>query len=657
MQLEWFRHHKKFVYAVLAPLVIISFALLFGQGDVLNRAGAGSKGGPSVSYRVGSTEHYLSPAEVVALRFMLTQYGYNPNRYRDTHVRSSDEAAYHMVSYGTASAAGFAMGADELKDRLRDEVKSQIQQRDGSQPAINDAVYRKLLEAMQMTPGQFERMTQEFGTIEKYMRYVYGQARANDEELFISYLADREVVRLRYKELKSEDYLAKAKAPAEDKIKEFYDEHKAGDKEVIKDLKDVMFSKPKLSADLLFMDTEKTFADMKPSEKEFLTVYEQNKATWKIETKAGEPEKFKPYADVKAEVEAKWKEVEVKKYYERYKRIYWKIEPKAGEKAPPPGEEKFKPFEEVKAEAEKKWHGEWTAEQQRARMETFKTEFADAEKAFEKEQEGKKAEEKKTFDVAAWAKSKNLVHWTTDQLYEEQFDKGKDEVNAKDAKWAAFLFSLKRTTGTPYLDAANERQAKQFGSPQLVTKGGQGLAVARIKEYKAEEALPLDQAKEKIAERLKIEESIDLAEKDAKAMKEDWAAGKNVPPIDSLEEIRGDHDNKSPILKAYFRAPKPIGEPIEVSSKGADESPSSTNLNRRFYVAFPVERELPTRKTFHDDTIWARDQKRAEIERANFYSLTGSMSRQFKEQGKVVGDVNGDPPLFDEYRRGKGGDE
>src|SRR5437868_503708 len=124
MQLEWFREHKKFVYMVLAPVIIISFAFLFGSGDALSKAG-GTKGGPSVSYRIGNTEYHLTPSEVIALRFMLTQYGYNPQGYRDPHVRSSDEAAYHMVSYGTAAAAGFSLGADELKDRLRQEVKNQ----------------------------------------------------------------------------------------------------------------------------------------------------------------------------------------------------------------------------------------------------------------------------------------------------------------------------------------------------------------------------------------------------------------------------------------------------------------------------------------------------------------------------------------------------
>ena len=40
--------------------------------------------------------------------------------------------------------------------------------------------------------------------------------------------------------------------------------------------------------------------------------------------------------------------------------------------------------------------------------------------------------DKAKFDIAAWAKSKNLGHWATDEMLEEDFAKGKADVNAKD---------------------------------------------------------------------------------------------------------------------------------------------------------------------------------------------------------------------------------
>ncbi|HYG74417.1 MAG TPA: hypothetical protein VEK08_05370 [Planctomycetota bacterium] len=642
MKLEWFRQHKKFVYWVLLPIVGCGMAF-FGIGTAMESSG--STRGPSVTYRVGGTERHMNSSEVLALRFLLTQYGQNPYGYSgDHHPRSSDEAAFHKVLVGTAQSAGFTLGAEEIKERMVEEVKGQIQRKDGSQPQINDAVYQKLLDVMQITPAQFEQMVEEYGSIFKYLQYLRSQARVNDEELFIAYLADKEVVRLRYKELKSEDFVAKAAEPTEDKIKEFYENNKKN----VAEMKEVMFTQPRMSADLLFLDTEKLFGGkFEPSDKELEKVYNQYKPTYKIETKAGEPEKFKPLSEVKADVEKHWREDEAKNYYERYKRVYYKIEPKAGEPAPKPGEEKFKPYEEVKDEVAKKWYDEWLANQKRdrplARMSALKTELADAEKAHEKEQEAKKPEERKPFDMAAWAKSKDLTHWVSDELTEEQFKAGKAEVGAVNASWVADLFYLKKESGNKFMDESNKRQAKEFRGPQIVDKGA---VMYRIKNYKEEEPLPLDQAKPKIIARMKMDESVELARKEANKLKEDWAAGTNVPPVDTLEEVRGDKESKHALVGEYLAQPKPVGEPLTAEAP-VDESPKSTNHHRKFYVGFAVERELPTRKSFHDDTNWPRDRKRDEIENSHFRLIADSVFRQMKEQGKVVGDVNGDPPLFE----------
>jgi len=644
MKLEWFREHKKFVYWFLLPIVGCTMAF-FGIGSAMS-SGSGVRG-PSVSYRVGNTEKYLSPSEVIGLRFQLTQYGQNPFGYRGDHrVRSSDEAAFHCVAVGTASSAGFALGGDEMKDRLIQEVKDQIQRRDnGSQPEINDANYHKLLGIMQLTPVQFERMVNDFSIVEKYIRFLGTQSRANDEELFVAFLADKEVVRMRYKELKSEDFVAKAATPADDKIKDFHETNKTNSKE----LKDIMFTVPKMTADLLFLDTEKLFGGKyEPADKDLQKVYDQNKATFKIEAKAGEPEKFKALADVKSDVEKLWREAEGKNYYERYKRVFYKIEPKAGEPAPKPGEEKFKTYEEVKAEVEKKWYDEWLVNQKRdrplSRMSALKTELQEAEKAFEKEQEKKKPEDRKVgFDMAAWAKSKDLTHWVSDELTEEQFKAGKAEVNAVNASWAADLFYLKKESPNKFINDSNKRQEKEFRGPQIVDKGA---VMYRIKNYKEEEALPLDQAKPKIIEHMKILEAVELAEKEAKKLKEDWSAGTTVPALDTLDEVRGDKESKISLLQQYFSAPKPVGEPI-TSEAPADESPTTTNRHQRHYIGFAVERELATRKSFHDDTLWPRDKKRDEVEQSHFRLVADSVYRQMKEQGKVVGDVQGDPPIFE----------
>ncbi len=674
MKLEWFRHHKKFVYWILLPVVGLGMAF-FGATSAIQQARM-AKTGPSVTYRVGDRQTTLNPSEVLSKRFILTQFGRDVLG-RSGGARSSDHVAVNEVAFATATDAGFNIGIEEARQMLTDEIRMQIMRRDSSQPPITDTIYRKLLEVMQLTPTQFERMVKQCAVTSKYFRYLSAQEeQVPDGALFADFMRDKEVVRLRYKTVKSEDFVAQVKEPDEARIKKFYDDNKdkrsvnvtrgmtqddymqaeEQERARLHSLRDIIFSKPKLSAEMLFMSTESFFKDdnIQPADKDLQDVYEKEKSAWKLESKTGEPEKYKPFADVRDEVVSKWRETEARKFYDRQKFAFWKEKPKAGEPEPKPGDEKFIPYEQVKDEVIKKWHEQWVSDEKvqrpRARLDALKTELKEAEKAHAKTQEGKKPEECKPFDVAAWAKSKDLVYWTTDELTEDQFRKGKKSVNAKDANFAAGLFFLKQETGYKAMDDRNKKDAEEFSPyPQVVDEGGKGLVVSRIKTYTDSQLLPFDAAKKNVAEHVKKLDAVELAVKEASRLHDAWARGEGLPAIDALEEVRGDREDKEPILAEFFASPRPVGEVVNIAQEVADKMDAS-NPHRHYFVGFAVERELPTWKTFHDDTKWPRDSKRGEISESDFRSAANVIVQRLA--AAAHGDERADPPLFEEYRRG-----
>jgi hypothetical protein len=653
MKLEWFRQHKKIVYWILLPVVGMGMAF-FGVSTAIEKS-HGRKGGPSVTYRVGTSERYMNPAEVLALRATLTRF------YKSNRDLPSVEAALHQVFYQNSNHDGFDLGENESREELKQQIRSQVRMREGTDLGdVKDwnKIYGQLLKATQLTPEQFKRMTEENAVMGRYMQYMQSQLKVSDEQLFLDYVKDKEVARLRYQELKSEDYVAKTTPATDDKIKDFYEKNKSN----VKEMKDVMFTKPKLSADVLLFDTQALFGngELKPTDEELKTFFETVKKDYVIAPKAGEPapaagaEKYKAFDEVKGELEKKWKEAELKSYYERYKPIHWKVALKPGEKQE--GEVKYKPFEEVKAEVETKWKDDEKRRRPITKMNTLKTELQDAEQAHQREQGLKKEAEQKPFDLAAWAKSRNLMLWTTAKLTEEEFRAGKEELNAPNAKWAANLFYLKSETNNRWLAENNKRKEKEFSDPQVFDKGA---VITRIKEYSVEEVKPLEEAKPAIVARMQVLDAIELARTDAKKMKDEWAAGNNLPDLEKLNEVRGDSANRQPILQEFFGSPKAIGEVLDVAEGPVDQNNPNASPHRRLYVGFAVERELPSRDGFHQDTAWSREDHRDQIARMDFRSVQQAFEKRLRDMGQVIypgGDTE-DPPLSDEMRRGGPSDD
>jgi hypothetical protein len=610
MKLEWFRTHKNFVYWVLLPVVGGTMAF-FG---VTGKSGGSMWGhsSPRIMYKLGKTDHYLSSSEVLNLRTLYSKYiGRNANV-------GSVESGHYIYSYQQARAAGFEVGADEMKDDLRNAVKMQLRNREPSAPQVaTDEVYEKLLGEMKMTAPEFEQLTHEIKVSAKYNQFEQ-TVQVNDNELFAEYCRQKQAVRLRYKQIKSADYLDKTK-PAEDaRIKDFYEKNK--DNKI--DMKDVLYTEAKLSGEVLGIDGEKYLASLKPTD------------------------------------------IELKAMYDRMKPIKWVSPP---DKKTADG---FKPFDEVKAEVEKDWRDERKMQvggelsKIQKELEEVRKDYVEVSKLWHP----KEAESDMTpFDTVEWVKKKApyLVYWTTDDLTEDQFAKGKKEFNAKDAGWMKDIFFWAHVppNAAQYKQMFEER-FNQFTSPMAVdpAKLEKGYVVVRKVKYTDISLKSLEESKAAIIERLKVLDAVDLAEKDAKQAREDWDGGKNLPKIDDMDEFIADSTtrNSNPLSNSFFgsgnksASPKPIGEVLPVESAPPEATADKPNKqpHKNFYVGFAVEFRLPKYADYEKDTVWDREQHRRELEQSYSYSLMDTMRQQVVGATyKIPSDMQ-DPPLNDAYEHG-----
>jgi hypothetical protein len=611
MKLEWFRQHKKFVYYILLPVVGGGMAF-FGLGTALRSRTFAPRMGPSIGITLDGRTRVMDPSEVLALRMELAHF------FPRVGNVSSDDAAAFRVKYLLAARAGFEAGSAEMKDRLREMVKWQVAQREGdSDPKITPEVYSKLLQQMQVTSLQFEQLTRRVHVSNKYDQLVT-TAEVSDPELFVEYCHDKEYVRLRYQELKSEDFMAKVEAPSAEKVEKFYNESK--DKP--ENYKEVLMTDPKMSADMLFYNPAKLVAELKPTD------------------------------------------VEIKNYYDRFKGAFWIVPPKEGEPAPAPGKETYKPLETVKAEVVQKWTEENKGTRIYQKISDLKTDLEKAEKAHA-EAESKKAEkDRQPFDLAAWAKAHELEFWTTGELTELQFRAGKkglEAVKAPNADSVQHLFyftkpldprMMRNPQQARMMNEYNKKALEEFRQFAVEPAAPEkGFVLARKKTFTPEKLKPLDDARGAIANYLKVSSAIELAGKEANKLREDWARGDNLPEIDKLNEVAGNSRDSHALLREFFGSAKAVGEVLDVAEAPADMTPDTKNEHVHFYVGFPVERKLPTWTTFQQDTEWDREQARRKIATAKYRFAQVALRKSIGAKISIPRDIH-DVPLFEQYNRG-----
>ena len=607
MQLEWFRQHKMFVYWVLLPVVVISLCAYGGS-----RGGSffGSSG-QTVRYEMGKTDTTLSPSEVFNYRLKLSKF------MKRGGAVNSGEVGEHLLTVALAKRAGFEVGTEEMRSMLRKLIKNQIEMREGKAPAkIDEDIYGKLLNNMQMTGPDFEETSNELMIGVKYQQFVR-DFHVGDGELFADYCREKQVVRIRYMEFKSDRYLDKAPQPTEEKIKSFYNTNKDAKAE---DIKNVLFTQPTLAAELVGFDTEKYLAALKPTEDELKAAYERQKPILYVDgppAKPGDPPKFKPYESVKADVETKWRD-----------------------------DKKF---------------------QASGELGTIKNELTKAEAAWQAEQDKLPEVKRVPFKTDEWVAKKNLpylTYWTTPEQTQEVYNKGKKEMKATDAEWVKEIFFFAHPPehgmgGDPNkMKDLFKSMFDGWTQPNAIdpAKPEKGYVMARKIKYTESKLKAIEDAKPAIIERLKVLDAVDMANKDAQKAHDDWDQGKELPRIDDMLEVKSDAAGqyKNPIAKAYFTSPKVIGEVLTVANS-EPEAPTPENPNpaphKTFYVGFPVELQLPTAVTFEKDTTWDREQNRAQI--AQSYAQYLGMTLQTQINGKVhfQRDVK-ETPLYDSAGRG-----
>jgi len=604
MTLEWFRTHKKFVYWIITPVIVISFVFVFGTQSA-ERQHLGALG-PSLQITVNEDKKVVIPsAEVITLRTILWHF-------TQAQEIATDQAAAHLAKVMNAQALGFEAGEKEMEQQMIHVVKQQVNQRGNSADDIKATkeVYGKLLQNMQLSSSQFERLVHDLTVSDKY-DYACKMPMINDGKVFTEFCREKEVVRLRFKTLKSEDFLAQATEAAADKIKDFYDKNKGADEREV--YGSMLLTEPKLSADVLHLNTDKLFAEIKAADEE------------------------------------------LKRYYDQYKPIFWRKDaPKAGDPPLPAGEE-FKPMDAVKAEVEEKWSGDQKRSRAQTRMTVLKTEFEQAEKAHKEEQAKLKEAERKPFDMAAWAKTRELTHWTTPEQVEDAYKNGKKEVNAPDAGWVLERFMLAKMAADPRYQQAFARTRDEFSYPQPVVenKPESGYVMTRIKNYATPQLKTFDEAKAKIAAHLKTEGAIELAGKEAKKLQTEWTDGKNLPAIDTLDEVSGDYKHAHALIKRFFASPAAVGEVLPVASAAAEKSnpaDKEENPHARFHIGFAVERLLPTLDTFERDTAYDRDQGRRKAGSAEYSYLSTAFDKYIYGKGEWDRTILM-PRLSDTYRK------
>ena len=612
MRLHWFREHKQIVYWVLCPAIVFSMAV-FGILGGVGQSGKSSSG-PAVSYTVGNKEGYISPSEALAKRIVLYKFVnfYAPKDNRREDNPTTDNIGLFAAENETARQQNFEIGADELKEFLRNAVKYKVMSIDNNstEPVITKDLYDKLLQQLDMTAGQFEQLVHDLALREKFHQNLQDSIEVSDPQLFVKYAESKENVRIRFKIFKSDDFVKDAAMPSDADIKKFYEDHlseKSG-----MQYKDIYMTPATLSMEAFAYKDDKIFSDIKPTDADLKTTYDS------------------------------------------YKAVFWKDPAKEGT---------FKPFEAVKADVEKHWHDDKIVALKRT-VEDNATkalkELTDAE-AKAKDPANKDA---KPVDVAAWATAHHMIHWETPEQTEEKYSAGKLEVNAPDLALGNTIFALSKTSpNQPESTLPNQmKHMYEFTSFKWIdaSKPELGGIVARAKKFTAEETKTQDKAKDKIVEHLKIIASGDLAKAAAEKAHDAWKRGENLPKLEELDEVVSDKKDNHPLVRTFRAAPKALGEVLDVAN-GRPESDKFDfkDFDKKwYYVGCAVERKLPTMGQFAlvSESEWSREEAKhgktqqgyrmkSGIMDDDYKSVLGLMVEQIKSNVIHVGNKESEPDV------------
>ncbi len=625
MRLEWFRSHKTVVYYLLLPMVVISFVLFNNSGSKGGSSLFGEKG-PRLEYVVGNKQFHMSPSEVVQKRLAIWHFdqGGQPK---------TDDVGYRAAALELAKQLGFSCGPEEEKEHLKQIIEYKIQSYDrGGEAKATAENYKKLLTTMEMAPEQFVERVHEEAVLAKLFQNLSQNMIVSDTQLYPSYSKENESIRILYKTIKAKDFKDKTKAPEDSAVKTFFDENtkeKDKDKEKPVELdkiayKDILVEPMKMSVEALAYKNEKEVEVPAPTADDLQKYYDQWKHRWKEPTPAP-------------------------------------ANPPAVGANPPP--EKFKPFETVKAEVEKSWREDKKMAVKSTfvtKMSTLMTDLAAEEDKFKKDE----ANKGKEFDIKAWAAKHNLTYWVTPEQPKAKYQEGKNEFNAPDIKKAMSLWFFAETTDPSGkkrsdVDIANFRKSMNnftsfewfdFEKPEL------GGAWVRAKKFSDEHLKTLEEAKPAIIEHLRSVEADNLAKEAAKKLHDEWQKGENLPKLEELDEVTSDDKKDHPLIKGFKRAPKAIGEVMDVESGQPEDAEVGKKKDEGYwyYVGTCVERKPPAWNKYAlvQDADFSRSTHRQQARGQDYFSAQGLLEQRIKDNVHkfATGGQETDVPLGDVVR-------
>lgn len=593
MQLEWFRQHHKKVFWIVAIIVIPSFIMWIPTGKTTGEAGGITSGPSGEYYHVDGRKQKADWDEIVARRREYSKL------YRQGNV-SGEAALRAMVRNRIVQEFDFDVGPKELKEALQARIRMETQK-----PVVTDELVELYLNERGLTQAQLERLGYEDQIFEKYRGMVTNQVRVPDTQLFVEYCMEKQTVRMLYKELKSKDYTAQVEKPKPEEIKEFYEKYKADyekNKESIQQDDHIwILTKPKLMAEVFYLAAK----DIEP--------------------------KVKPTED------------DLKSFYELYKIVLWKKDPKKG-----PDPDNLKKYDEVKEDVRKEYVRKNLPVEKEKIMSKFREEFNTAE--------SKAEAAKQPFDAAKFAKDHGLTYWRTKPLTIEEYRKGGEKAEAVDFKHVERLFGMAAPDKEPESEKIKAFIRKQLQPDFPVGKDAdEAYVMLRIPAdgYQSAKIMSLEEATPEATSRLVERSAVEKAQKTAEELHGQWAKGENLPKAADLKDEVFSSQTKNRLALEYLNDPKAIGEVLKPS---IDIDPDDDRNNPKHFVVrvgFAVDRKLPSWQDFEQDFSINRDQQRRMLDYdARQYMQRASFEFPSKLGRPKIDDKIPDQPLYREVRSG-----
>ena len=554
---EWMRTHKAlvFTFALLGML-----GLTFYGVSYLVKGASGAGRGPSGGYvSLNGSRINVEPEELFQERLMRWHYGGGSElKY------PSEETLKFMARVRIASDMGFAVGDEELMHYVRNDIK----RRTGKDRVTPDLVGR-LLDELQLTQSQFERLTREMGLLAKVLGLYTNHLRMTDGEEYLDYVQRKQSVRIFYKEFKTKDYEEVAGDPSPDEIEKYYKTYSVPPKDGgTHPAIDSLDTDPELSVDVLYYSKEYIEKDWNPTEKQLKDYYKQYRNFFRVKTEPGKPM--------------------------------------------PEGDAAYEPYDKVKDKVLKDY--------MRQEMQTRANEM---KKEFEKEiaEEEKKAKEAgKKFDIAAFAEKKKLTYWRTAKLPQRGFSKGSQKIKAEDFSLAGDM-TLFRLTSEGKTDEEKEMLAKaraKFTGARriLYNTKEEGFVMFRIAEYTDKALMTLEQATPVIKRRLREDRAKKKAAEAADEFLQKWESGEQAPGPKDLQDETCRTGNTNPLYMELSSNPVPVGEimgPAFDPDKEARKDRPDTR-HGRYLVGFIAERDCPSLASFESDAPGRQGVRRSPYE-------------------------------------------